>query len=231
MTELPIGHYRTNVGRGTTEGRRRRRRRRRRRKVRFPLLPRRIRGPPEGTVLTSRLGSCDGDASSVAQVKAHSRDQTRDGPAAADSATEGGTTTREASDNPDLQTNASTANKPDFSTTDTNGPEYMAAGAADGDPPDYHGGSGPNPNSAASTAPYPRSTPSSLRVMYWNAGGISGKTQDLRTLVQSQVAKISPPSRTCTLKNEGVEDPRTNRQIAAPVTVRIRCRKIGWLSR
>ncbi|GBP34307.1 RNA-directed DNA polymerase from mobile element jockey [Eumeta japonica] len=62
----------------------------------------------------------------------------------------------------------------------------MAAEAADGDPPDHHGGSGPNSNSAASTAPYPRSTPSRLRVMYWNAGGISGKTQDLRTLVQSQ---------------------------------------------
>ncbi|GBP67644.1 RNA-directed DNA polymerase from mobile element jockey [Eumeta japonica] len=165
----------------TVEGRRRRRR-----KVRFPLLPRRIHWTPEGTVLTSRPGSCDGDASSVTQVKAHSRGQTRDGPAAADSATEGGTTTREASDNLDLQTNASTANKPDFSTADTDGPEYMAAGAADGDPPDYHGGSGPNPNSAASTAPYPRKTPSSLRVMHWNAGGISGKTQDLRTLVQSQ---------------------------------------------
>ncbi|GBP95536.1 hypothetical protein EVAR_102547_1 [Eumeta japonica] len=51
----------------------------------------------------------------------------------------------------------------------------MAAGAADGDPPDHHSGSGPNSNSAASTAPYPRSTPSSLRVMYWNAGASLGR--------------------------------------------------------
>ncbi|GBP74901.1 RNA-directed DNA polymerase from mobile element jockey [Eumeta japonica] len=164
-------------------------RRRRRRKARFPLLPpppKNSRIPRGFSPLTSRLGGCDGDSSNAAQTNAHSKGQTCDGAAATDSATEGGTTTRDASDNPDLQTTASTANKPDLPTADTDGPEYMAAGAADGDPPDHHGGSGPNSNSAASTAPYPRSTPSSLRVMYWNAGGISGKTQDLRTLVQSQ---------------------------------------------
>ncbi|GBP34947.1 hypothetical protein EVAR_28412_1 [Eumeta japonica] len=153
---------------------------RRRRKVQFPLLP------PEGSVLTSRLGSCDGDSSNAAQVNAHSRGQTCDSATAADRTTEGGITTRNASDNPDLQTTVGTANKPDLPTAGTDGLEYMAAGAADGDPPDHHGGSGPNSNSTASTALHPRRTSSSLRVMYWNAGGISGKTQDLRTLVQSQ---------------------------------------------
>ncbi|GBP01157.1 RNA-directed DNA polymerase from mobile element jockey [Eumeta japonica] len=184
MTELPMGT--TERALIEVEPTVEERRRRRRRKVRFPLLPHPKNADPEGSVLTSRLGGCDGDPSNAAQVNAHSRGQTHDGAAAADNTTEGGTTTRDASDNPDLQTTTSTANKPDLPTVDTDGPEYMAAGAADGDTPDHHGGPGPNSNRAASTALYSRSTPSNLRVIYWNAGGISGKTQDLRTLVQSQ---------------------------------------------
>ncbi|GBP37482.1 hypothetical protein EVAR_79415_1 [Eumeta japonica] len=61
-------------------------------------------------------------------------------------------------------------------------PALTSIKAADGGPLNHHGGSGPNPSSAASTAPHPRRTPTNLRVVYWNAGGISGKTQDLRTV-------------------------------------------------
>ncbi|GBP53949.1 Probable RNA-directed DNA polymerase from transposon BS [Eumeta japonica] len=187
MTELPhmgITERALAEVEPTLEGRRRRRWRKRRRKVQFPLLNRGIRRSPEGSVLTSRPGSCDVDSSIAAQVNAHSRGQTCDDAAAADSTTEGGTTTRDASDNPDLQM-ALPINQ-SSQPPERMDPNTWLTDGADGDPPDHHGGSGPNSNSAASTAPHPGRTPTSLRVMYLNAGGISGKTQDLQTLVQSQ---------------------------------------------
>ncbi|GBP08356.1 Probable RNA-directed DNA polymerase from transposon BS [Eumeta japonica] len=45
---------------------------------------------------------------------------------------------------------------------------------------------GPNYSVFTDTTSRLRYTPADLRVVYWNAGGISGKTQYLRTLVQSQ---------------------------------------------
>ncbi|GBP57105.1 hypothetical protein EVAR_36773_1 [Eumeta japonica] len=165
---------------------------RRRRRRQFLSPPEEFADPPK--VSSSRAaGTSDGGMSDAIGDSAHSRVETCND-AAADDTAKGRATTRDATDCPDLHATSNTdANELELPTARAAGPERMAAGAADRGPPNCHGWPGPNPSSVASTDSYFRRTPVNLRVMYWNAGG---KTQDLRTVVQSQDIHIVLLSKT-----------------------------------
>ncbi|GBP81821.1 RNA-directed DNA polymerase from mobile element jockey [Eumeta japonica] len=100
----------------------------------------------------------------------YSRAETHNG-AAADDTVKVYATTRDTSGNLDPHGRPA-INEPKLPTARADRPKHVAAGAADGSPPNHNGWLGSNPSSAASTGPYPRRAPVNLRVVYRNTGGL-----------------------------------------------------------
>ncbi|GBP47639.1 Probable RNA-directed DNA polymerase from transposon BS [Eumeta japonica] len=68
----------------------------------------------------------------------------------------------------------------------TTGATHLGTGADDGSLAGSTDRPGSGHGAATGSTSRPRRSPADLRIIYWNAGGISGRLPDLRTLVQSQ---------------------------------------------